>query len=63
MGDGDDILSIWISVADYGILTKECPVVLGQIIVIFLLEGYSYLEQFILMKSHGGCLIRGIQKL
>ena len=40
MGDGDDILSIWISVVDCGILTKECPVVLGQIIVIFLLEGY-----------------------
>ena len=40
-GDGDNIWPIWIFFADCGILPKECPVIIGDIEVWLLPEGYD----------------------
>ena len=51
-----DIWPIWISLSDYGIISKEGPVLLERIPVFLILEGYSYLGKLYLdsVSREGG---------
>ena len=58
-----DIWPIWISLSDYGIISKEGPVLLERIPVFLILERYFYLENCIMTQCHRGWIVHGLQKL